>query len=108
MGSTYQTEAVDSQVQLNAKDLRHFISSAVPAWEDEKIGFVVDAMLREGLTVDRLVSMASMPSGPMVLFQSLDLDTVEIKRGERFDLIAAAANHQVPGASASASLTTDE
>lgn len=100
-----QVQAVDAQVHEDAKQLRHFIKSAVRGWEDEKLVFIADAMLKEGLTVDRLVSMASMPSGPMVLFQSLDLETVEINRGERFDLIAAAVNHQVPSAPTSGSST---
>merc|ERR1711920_902058 len=79
--------------QQQADQLRDFLKSAVRCkWDGDRLDLVVEAMLNEALTVDRLVSTAALKSGATVLFAALDLETVELKRGERLDLIAAASN----------------
>lgn len=82
-----------------AKELKQFICLAIRSrkhWDDERLDLVVDAMLREGLTVETMRSMSSIPSGALILFNSLQLELVELKRGERMELVAAAMNHQEP------------
>merc|ERR1719482_1610165 len=54
-----------------------------------------EAMLTEGLTVDRIVRTVSRPQGFQLLFQAFHLSTFDIRCGERLDLVNSAWERSV-------------
>ena len=51
-------------------------------------------MLLEHITVNVITSMTGVPFGSLVLFQALELNKVNLTRGERMMLVAQAAKHE--------------
>lgn len=69
--------------------LKQFVSSALPSLVPDRVTFVSMAMLREGLTTNALRRAAA---DKAAIFQALDVQDAELRRGERLLLAAAAAD----------------
>ena len=77
-----------------ANDLLEFLSNAGNDWDEARVREIAHAMLLEHITVNVITSMTGVPFGSLVLFQALELNKVNLTRGERMMLVAHAAKHE--------------
>lgn len=69
--------------------LKKFVGNALPSLAPDRVTYVSMAMLREGLTTHALRRAAA---NSAAIFQALDVQDAELRRGERLLLAAAAAD----------------
>lgn len=90
-------EEAPARVDPDYVALYDFISETLPAMPQERVDFVVDALLREGLAYPVLCAAAKHGNGITAVFHALDIEGVEylLRRGERLTIAAAASNVEV-------------
>merc|ERR1712129_457343 len=80
------------QFHIDEAQLDDFLAKTLLSVSELRRKRICRVMLGDGLTVTRLVRTAQRPQGLQVLIQSLDLDTTDLRRGERLDITNAAAD----------------